>query len=95
MRVGCVVTADVTSRRRRLSGETRDRTDHLITWAPPSLTATLKHRRCCLGASMELRPGTDVEAKDGHGQTPLSWAVMKGDEAIIQLLESHLARLPL
>jgi Ankyrin repeats (3 copies) len=30
--------------------------------------------------------GADVESKDRHGQTPLSWAVRRGDEAVVKLL---------
>ena len=30
--------------------------------------------------------GVDVDSKDSSGQTPLSWAIRKGYEAIVKLL---------
>ena len=33
-----------------------------------------------------LLEGADVESKDGHSQTPLSWAAQNGDKAVVKLL---------
>ncbi|KAH7011804.1 ankyrin repeat-containing domain protein [Ilyonectria destructans] len=35
-----------------------------------------------------LEKGADIEAKDNHGQTPLSWAAENEHAAVIQLLQA-------
>ncbi len=38
-----------------------------------------------------LEQGADVNSPDDHGMTPLSWAVWRGNEAMVQLLLRHAA----
>ncbi|KFY28403.1 hypothetical protein V491_00482, partial [Pseudogymnoascus sp. VKM F-3775] len=40
-------------------------------------------------AELLLDRGAEVDAKDGSGQTPLSWAAVKGYEVVEQLLLSR------
>lgn len=37
-------------------------------------------------ADFLLKRGADIESKDSHGQTPLSWAAENGHEVTVQIL---------
>jgi ankyrin repeat protein len=39
-------------------------------------------------ARLLLDKGSDLEAKDKYGRTPLSWAAANGHEAVARLLKS-------
>lgn len=46
----------------------------------------LDRRFVPLGALLLIERGVEINSKDKEGRTPLSWAVMKGDNAVVQLL---------